>query len=69
MNGNPGESQQFSIIGYGMGWLRTSFKGHEVRELCPDSSEKSSIILALHTDAPARRRHPGILSICRFLPE
>ncbi|KLO13809.1 beta-lactamase/transpeptidase-like protein [Schizopora paradoxa] len=29
-NGNPAEAQQFSIAGYGMGWLRTSIKGHEI---------------------------------------
>jgi len=54
MEGNPSASQaqQFSIVGYGMGWTRTSFKGHDVRPLLSNHKIKPMTISRLVEDDP-----------------
>ncbi len=70
MEGNPSASQaqQFSIVGYGMGWARTSFKGHDVRPLLSNYKINAMTISPLIEDDPTCRRHSGILILRHFLP-
>ena len=55
-------AKDLSIVGYGMGWFRMSYKGHDVRPQLSSASRLSDAHRNNLTGDVAPRRHPGFLA-------